>query len=130
MERELLEEPLPTTSRPIQMACLYDNDNADNSGPYSACPSEEFGVSMLMREPSASTIEKPSEPLRITFDAHRAPGRGMRHQDLTSRSVAILNATMEHGGELVKFPTQDRRIQFRIVVRCIGQSHTLSGQST
>ena len=77
-----------------------------------------------------SAIEKPSEPLRVTFDAHGAAGRGVRHKDLASRGAAVMNNMIVRGGERVQFPTTERKIRFRIVVRYIGQSHTVSGQST
>ena len=64
---------------------------------------------------------KQSEPFTITFDTRgMPPGYGVQHVDLASYSAAIMSSAIIRGGEPVCFPTPNRKIQFRIVVRYAG----------
>ena len=75
-------------------------------------------------------LNKLPEPFVVTLGTHGTAGRGVRHKDLASRGAAVMNNMIVRGGERVQFPTTEKKIRFRIVVRYIGQSHTVSGQST
>jgi len=67
-----------------------------------------------------AAIYKQSDPFTVTFDTRGMTGCGVQYRDLTLRSAAIMNAVIVCGGEPVCFPHPGRKIQFRIVVRCVG----------
>ena len=76
-----------------------------------------------------STMYKHPEPFSVAFDTHGTlPGYGVHHGELVSHSAAMMSSSIVCGGELVNFPTQCRKIQFRIVVRCTRPLRTTGGQ--
>ena len=63
------------------------------------------------------TVDGPREPFIVRFDTET--GCGVWHRELVSRSAGYLNTIIERGEELVLFPAQSPKIQFRIIVRNI-----------
>lgn len=76
-----------------------------------------------------STVYKQREPFTVTFDTRgMTAGYGVQHGDLASYSAVIMSTVIVRGEESVCFPPPAKKIQFRIVVRCIGDFHTVGGQ--
>jgi hypothetical protein len=76
-----------------------------------------------------STVGRHREPFVVTFDTRGMPeGYGVKHGDLTSYSLMIMNTVIVRGGDTVRFPTPGKKIQLRIVVSYTGSAQTLSGQ--
>ena len=68
-----------------------------------------------------TTLYRQPEPFTVTFDTRdTTAGCGVQHNDLANHSAAIMNTVIVRGGEPVRFPHSGRKIQFRIVVRCVG----------
>ena len=69
------------------------------------------------------------EPSVVTFNTLGMPeGYGVRHRDLASYSLTIMNTVIAHGSDPVQFPSPVNKIRFRIVVGFIGGFQTTSGQ--
>lgn len=76
-----------------------------------------------------SAMNKNHESFIVTFNTLGMPeGYGVRHRDLASYSLAMMNTMIAHGSDPVQFPGSGNKIRFRIVVGFIGNFQTTSGQ--
>lgn len=75
-----------------------------------------------------STVNKHHDPFVVNFDTRGMPeGYGVKHGDLTSYSLMIMNTVIVRGSDTVRFPP-GKKIQLRIVVSSTGNVQTVGGQ--